>query len=430
MKAAKIFVALFVLVGSFTTNADAVVVHITGSTVFRAQMNRAIIKSFDPGTHVKIGVTNTNLDNSAVSYFRGTMNTIDTIIETKMTLSVDGVKAVCNNLDTVPGAVQEISDPQSPVPNFTSGNGLSPIPSGQNTVAAEVTMSDTYQSTTLYRSPPLARAVINGGQNRTGIVGVAPLVWVRTPCDAAPVAAFTNMTANAVSLLYGNGTLPLAFFTHQATDESFLIYAAGRMPDSGVRLNAFAECGLGANATVVQYHPAAQTFGASYPLSLTGMITDVEVFPDTLSTGLGRVFVDGNAGESSGGNLAAYMSKVFNTGTPGALVTYFSIADATNAIRNGAVPLTWNGVAIVASPSSLGSSPVFDFSVVRNGQYTFWAYEQMLYNRSADPTKKTVADKIATQIFNEDADSSSTGIRVKSMRVSRQVDAGIIGPVY
>ena len=432
MKPANKILAIIAAVGATTASAAPVVLHITGSTAFRAQTNLAIVKSFDSGTTVNVGTSNASLGSSGASYFHGTMGGVDVIVETKFTGSTGGIKAVTSgalleffpdNLDTVSGATVGIVTGTSPtIPTFSSGNGLNATPSGVNTVAAEMTMADTYQSATLYRTPVLAGATITGSSN--DIVGVIPFVWIRTPSSDAPLANLTNMTNKTANLLYGNGTLPLAFWSGLASDETNIVYGAGRDPDSGTRLSTFAESGLGANATVVQYNPSAQNATAVSGVSTSGQITGVQVFPDTNVVNLGQTFVNGNAGEASGGTLAGYMSKAFNTGTPGALVAYLSYNDAAGAIQAGAVPLTWNGVSITTT-NGLGNAPTFDFTNIRNGKYTFWAYEHVLFLSGTPAAKKTVANKIATQIFTTDAP-----VLISSMRVSRQVDGGIVGPRY
>lgn len=444
MKPAKSILALLAIFGAVSAaSAAPTVVHITGSTAYRANTNTAILKSFDNGTTVKVGVTSSSLGGSGVSFFHGTMGGQDVIVETKFTGSAGGVKAVTNSLsldflpddtDTRGGnfSTVDITASASPsVPSFGStagSNGFCQTPGGTNPsvnlVPAEVTMSDTFQNATLFRSPTLIGAVINGGANPAEIVGVVPFLFFRTPSSNAAVNALTNMTPKTANLLFGNGSLPLAFWSGNSADEAKIVYGAGRDPDSGTRLTTFAETGLGANATVVQYSPLTQDATAT-SVSQAGSITSVQVFPDTTVTNLNQVFKDGNAGEASGGTLATYVAKEFNTGTPGALVAYSGTGDASGAISKGAVPLTWNGVAIWNSVPALGGAMTFDFTNIQNGKYSFWGYEHMLYLSGTLPAKKAVANKIATQIFNTDAQ-----ILISTMRVSRQVDGGIVGPRY
>lgn len=431
MNRAKALLAHLAIFGATSSAFSATVIHITGSTAYRGQTNAAILKSFDNGATVQVGCTNASFSSSAVSYFHGMMNNVDTIVETKFTGSVGGIYAVTkgnaldflpDNLDQTPGKTLPVTASASPtIPDFA--NNVNALPAGLNTVPAEVTMSDTYQDATIYRTPKLQGAVVPNG---TELVGVVPFVWIRTPSADASIAAVNNMTPQLTNLLFGNGTLPLALWSGLAADETSLIYGAGRDPDSGTRLTTFAESGLGANAGVVQYRPAAggETSTAVGGISQSGSITQVVVFPTTTVANLDQTFYNGNAGEATGGTLAAYMSKAFATGTPGALVAYSGTGDASGAIQKGAVILPWNGVSLATQPA-LGTAPTFDFNLIRNGRYTFWGYEHMLYLPGLLPEQQAVANKIATQIFNVDAQ-----ITLGSMRVRRAADGSQVKPVY
>ncbi len=431
MNRAQKILANLAFFGAASSAFSATVVHITGSTAYRGQTNTAILKSFDTGTTVQVGSTASALGSSGVSYFHGTMSGVDTIVHTKFTGSVGGVLAVTSgaqldffpdNLDQTSGATVGIVTSSNVIPpSFGSGTGLNAVPVDVNKVPAEVTMSDTFQAATLYRTPVLQGAVIPGAPPE--IVGVVPFVWMRTPSAAANVSALNNMTPALANLLYGNGTLPLAMWSGLASDESFLVYAAGRDPDSGTRLTTFAETGLGANATVRQYHPLAQDTTAT-GISQAGSITSVEVFPTTTVANLGQTFYNGNAGEASGGILAGYMAKGFATANPGAMVAYSGTGDASGAIQKGAQILPWNGVSLAPQPA-LGTTPTFDFNLIRNGKYTFWGYEHMLYLSGISADKKAVANKIATQIYTTDAQ-----ILISSMRVNRAGDGAQVTPVY
>ncbi|MDB6117238.1 MAG: hypothetical protein JWO08_1019 [Verrucomicrobiaceae bacterium] len=440
MNRAQKLLANLAFLGAASSAFSATVIHITGSTAYRSQTNTAILKSFDNGTTVKVGSTNAALGSSAVSYFHGTMGGVDTIIETKFTGSVGGIKAVtsgalleflADDTDTRGGnfsTVNIVASSSPTVPSFGStvgANGLCQTPGGTNpsvnSVAAEVTMSDTFQDATQYRSPTLTGAVIPGAPPAK--VGVVPFVWIRTPSAAANVSALNNMNPTLANLLYGNGTLPLAMWSGLASDESYLVYGAGRDPDSGTRLSTFAESGRGANSTVRQYHPLTEDTTAT-SISQAGSINSVEVFPTTTVANLGQTFINGNAGESSGGTLAGYMAKGFATANPGALVAYSGTGDASGAIQKGAQILAWNGVSLATQPA-LGTTPAFDFNLIRNGKYTFWSYEHMLYLSGISADKKTVANKIATQIYTTDAQ-----ILISSMRVDRAGDGAQVTPVY
>ena len=436
MKPAKAILALLAIVGTASTASAANVLHITGSTAYRARTNYAILHSFDAGT-VNVVATSSPLGKSGVSLFHGTVGGVDTIVETSFTGSVGGIKAVTSNAnvpflpdnaDTAGGAYVNNAVTTPDTHSASSELTVTTTAGGNNTnsVPAEVTMADTYQSATLYKTPVLTGATISGGAPE--IVGIIPFVWLRSPSADTGVSSITNLNPQLINLLYGNGSLPASLFTGNSADVNSLIYAAGRDPDSGTRLTAFAESGLGANATVVQYRPTGGSAGSGTNgtavggLSNAGSVTSVEVWPTTTVANLGQSFSGGNAGESSGGTLVGYVSKAFATGTPGALIAYSSSDDAKSAIQAGAQLLSYNGSSLASQPA-LGTAPTYDFTQITNGKYTFWGYEHMLYTSGTLPALKTLANKIATQIFTTEAI-----ITVGAMNVSRPGDGGQVGP--
>jgi hypothetical protein len=95
-------------------------------------------------------------------------------------------------------------------------------------------------------------------------------------------------------------------------------------------------------------------------------------------------------------------------GLNGYYVSYMGLSDATSAITGGAKELTYNGV-------------LYSLDNVKNGLYTFWCYEHLMYKNTLAGVKKTVADTLATQIETVDAP-----IKLNEMRVGRQADGGLV----
>jgi hypothetical protein len=115
----------------------------------------------------------------------------------------------------------------------------------------------------------------------------------------------------------------------------------------------------------------------------------------------------GDGGYSSGGDLANAISNTTSGNT--CFVTYLAISDAATAIANGCHGLSYNG-----SPYSA--------SAVQEGRYTFWGYEHLYYRDNTPAAIKTVADKVALQLFNTDAPAP----HYKDMHVSRKTDGGVV----
>jgi hypothetical protein len=158
-------------------------------------------------------------------------------------------------------------------------------------------------------------------------------------------------------------------------------------------LTAFAEAGIGANATVTQYRPTVAS----------GVITALNPYPQQVVNGI--TFTEGNGGESSGGTLSGYFG---NVSTPGLIVSYVGSGDAPGAVNNGAVQLTYNGV-----PYSLDG--------IKEGRYTFWCYQHVMYQPTISAAKKTVADLMADKIRTVTAP-----IKLSEMKCSRATDGAVV----
>jgi hypothetical protein len=200
--------------------------------------------------------------------------------------------------------------------------------------------------------------------------------------------------------LFKNGAQPKSLFTNNPADEGFLVYPTGRDPFSGTRVIALAEAGIGANSAISQFQITASS----------GAVTAYDPYATT-TTNANLGVTLGRGGETSGGTLAAQLGNRTND-TTGYAVTYMGTSDAVTAVANGAHRLTWNGV-----PYSLAA--------VKNGQYTFWAYENLCYRPDVAADVKTVADALASTIITDTAQ-----IKLSEMRVQRSGDGTVVTPKF
>jgi len=376
--------------------ADAqTVVHITGSTAFRAATVTAITHILQPGfTYGYAGSSFTGA-NQAIFTGHTITNNISVIIKTSWSGSVGGVQTVSQQLPVSTWLTN--TTPQS-----TGGTSGAPAVYDPPAVP-EVCMSDVYQSSTPYATPALTES----------IVGIVPFEFVRN--NGAP-ATLTNLTPNLAQAMWLNGSLPLALFTGSPSDEGTRVFATGRDADSGTRMTAFAETGVGVFTAVEQYVPTNSS-GAIISRTAAGPVAGQKFYPAETING---IFYDvGQGGYSSGGDLAVAMEQTTGAALGGYYVTYLGLSDANTAISGGAAPIMWNGVAY--SPTA-----------VEEGQYTFWGYEHLDYRSNygtLDANGQAVADQLAGQILGTDAVASS-GLLLSSMRVSRPTDGGLVTPNY
>jgi hypothetical protein len=369
------FVVSLVTLALATVASAQTVLRITGAQAFRGVTHTAVTHILEPGFSYGYQGTALNLANAAI--FTGSVNGAPVIIKTSWSGSTAGIRTVSQS--------QSVNFLPNSTAQSTGGTGGAPAAS--EAAIPDVAATDSNQSSTLYTSPKLVDK----------IVGVAPYVWVTN--TGAP-ATLSNITPQLAQVLWGNGSAPLALFTGLSSDEGTLVFATGRDPDSGARLIAFAEAGIGVNATVVQYQ--ATITGAA--------ITSHKPWP--AETVGGVAYVEGNSGYDSFSALASVMTKTTLAGIGGYYISYFPVPDAANAVAGGAKLLSYNGVS-------------YSLEAVQSGQYTNWGYEHLMYRSSLTAIAKTIADALANQLLSTDAT-----ILLGSMRVSRPTDGGLVTALY
>ena len=190
--------------------------------------------------------------------------------------------------------------------------------------------------------------------------------------------------------------------TGVAGDVSKAVKVFGRDEDSGTRLVTFAEPGFGVQSTPLQWEP---TLGTS---SLASVIVSVHAFP-AVSNLLGFSFSAGHSGFSSGSSLVTALNRQMLTSANTFMIGYAGRSDALNA-TNGA-SLTYNGVDD-------------NDTNIREGKYTFWGYEHLMYKSSLSGTALTAAEALVTQIH--DVDGEVAGPLLSTMKVGRTVEGGAV----
>ncbi len=210
------------------------VVHLTGSTAFRASTVIAITHILQPGfTYAYVGSSFTGA-NQQIFTGHTITNNISVIIKTSWSGSVGGVQTVSQQLPISTWLTNSTSQSTGGT-SIATGSAIYDSPA-----VPEVCMSDGFQSSTPYPSPALIETT----------VGVVPFMFVRS---AGAPAGLTNITPQLAQNLWLNGTNSLALFTGSSSDQGTIVYATGRNADSGTRLTAFAETGVGVFTSVVQY---------------------------------------------------------------------------------------------------------------------------------------------------------------------------------
>ena len=476
MKALKAILTGAILTAVVGSAEADVVVRITGSTAYRTQTHLAIARLL--GGSPEAAYKGSSLSGASTTWFRGTiagqagLGTVT--IKCAWSGAVDGTATAARaaNANFLPDVVTGFTPPL-----LTAGSGGSSVTGGtlvtDATTAqpAQVAMTDQFQSSTPFTTQ--ANSV-----NATLVdipVGIIAFEWVLSECQGG-TPAFTNITPSLVQALFKNGAQPKSLFTNptgtgatasatvaagavtgvsittagtgytvapkvtlsggggtganvtatvsggavtgfsvvnggtgyttaptvtiQTLDETVLVYPTGRDPFSGTRVIALAEGGVGANSSISQFQITASG----------GAVTAFTPYATTTNNAALGVTL-GRGGETSGGTLATLMGNTTND-TTGYAVTYMGTSDAATAVTNGAHRLTWNGV-----PYSLDA--------VKNGLYTFWAYEHLCYRPDVATDIKTVADALANTIITDTAQ-----IKLSEMRVLRAGDGTVVTPRF
>ncbi len=385
-------------------------VRITGSTAFRGTTLTAIRNIMDAG--YTYGYTGATYTSSRAAIVKGTVNGSPVTIKTSFSGSEGGNQTVAGQLTV----------PYLPDTSATSTGGTAGLPdptvSGNpsSNEIPDVALSDTFQASSFFFGNYFGRnyPALNSSNTTNGlpvgqIVGIVQFKWI---AGRNIPAAMTNMTSQLARNLYSSGTAAVALWTGSPADHSTKVYAIGRDFDSGTRLTAFAESGVGARASVRQYQPrnsANQVITTS-----GGTIDNLTLWPGG-GTVNGIPVAPGNGGYSSGGQLAAAINNVPPANS--LLVGYSGTGDAdpqiTNNAGTGATELSFNGVTLGIPENT---------ALIQEGAYTFWGYEHLYYRDATSGVTKTVADTLALQIFNTDAPAP----KFNAMQVSRSTDGAIV----
>jgi hypothetical protein len=419
------------LLGFTTTSEADVTIRFTGSTAFRASAIASIEALMGGAGNFKAAfqssgtITTTGAANQAI--FQGTMASVPSAgvvtIKCSWSGSTGGIKTVVQNIPVSTW----MADSNLPGTNSTVGV---PSPTFDAATIADVTMEDSAQASTGFTTATLTEQK----------VGVLAFEWV-VGNTSAP-AAFDNLTPLLAQAIISGGA-PISQMTGNAADGLTPVYMLGRNFDSGTRLSALAETGVGVFGGV--QHIEAGTTGGTGPGTNGSSISTLKLYH--AETVLGQAFAIGQSGYSSGGTVADILA------TPGALtaatsggsiqpaeqlqfgaghlVSYLGRSDASRAVRttniatNTARRLKFNGYQLANPPFAANGTPAsYNDNLIKEGLYQLWEFQYLAYRQSYTGAGKQVADAIATRI--KTVDVTLSGTKLSDMNVTKAVEGGII----
>jgi hypothetical protein len=390
-------------------SASAETIYITGSTAFRSSANAAIgTYSTNNSGHIlaQDNATLGSAGNLLASYVSGG---VTNLIDVHWSGSEAGIQSVAGPTTGSNAALIGFFATNATGTNSSAGNSTSA--QNTNNQLAQLTFSDTFQSTSAFNGTfnGVSYSTLSGFDGADGEVGVVSFNWIGSVNIPA-----SNLSANLANQLLAAGTVPLALLTGNAADKTNGVYLFGRNIDSGTRLTTLAETGYGVKTTVFQYKYNTTNNIQPYPIEIIDGVSSSTV---------------GNSGYSSGGTLVALFTNTLAKGTGlvvntnGAtsaytgtnfLVGYAGTSDANGQTNNGLVKFSYDGVA-----SSTNA--------IAQGQYTFWGYEHLYVSPSADTAAKAVATGIGTGLIATPTSTLSPNVNLNDLVVGRNGDGS---PVY
>ncbi|XHR28644.1 MAG: hypothetical protein ACFUZC_22345 [Chthoniobacteraceae bacterium] len=396
-----------------TANAATYTLHIAGSSAYRAAVHQGVLEILGSSAQAAYA-DGSKLSGANAAIFTGTTATAHgslpagTVLTvcTSWTGSVAGIYSVVSGTSTSRGFLPTSTTTSTSGTSDNADIGKSLIT--DKTSVVDIALSDVNASTAQSVIGTLDTSVLS--EASTGAVGICPFKWL----ISGTTSGVSNITAQNVRALYNSsfGTIDKSFLTSGTGTGT--VYAFGRDADSGTRLTAFAETGLGASYRALQY--GLLTSGS---LSTTGTIGLTPAA--TVNT---VHYNEGYNGYASGGDLVKALAFT-GTATSSTALAYVSVSDAASALTSGsatAQELTYNGV-----PYSVDN--------VKKGAYTFWSYEHLFYRSNAATTGAGLfGEALASQLVNTTVPNLSSTyayyIPVSAMNVQRtsEEDGGTVLP--
>lgn len=402
MKKTILLTAIGMLLGAASLQAQTADIYITGSSAFRANVFNAVSNLYNPAPNINGGSGGVSSSSS-----RWTMSgQIPTLFGTRtinvhcsFNGSVQGVHGLYDNTDK----------------SVFYANGT---PGDTNLVTNTVScaFSDVDSSSTAYALDP--------SSFYEKYCAVQPFVYVRSlNCPNT----FTNITIQQLLTIMPNGQLPLSYLTGNPADASTPITLVNRSLDSGTRVSAYADA-------LVSGSPAVYYWWTNGTPNY--ILTNVYLGPSLYSYG----YVGG--GDVKNVLIIPHVNNV--------AIGYLGLSDA-KGVNGGANILSYNGAypsSDIKTGSSVPAAPSFD--AVRNGQYSYWAYEVLGWPKTVsapdqnissadlklfcrtlsgyDSTLNNFVGGVGSLDYDISIQPTKVAVRLGDMNVSRQSVGGPIAP--
>ena len=377
MKTYSLIAAALAAVGLVSSANGQAVVRITGSTAFRAQVNRVLHAGtgiFD-NTPTVIGTPYS--DGASQLVFSNTIASSPTVIKVSWTGSEAGIAALANVSIINPSASNNAAIlPGTPEPTWLdTATGLT-----LNDVNhPDIAMADTSQAVSLTQG---------GGVVDKGTVGVVQFCWMKGKSNGQPGwTNLSNITLPQVNILLSQGIQALTFFDGNINDANTSVVAVGRNKGSGTRVNELISATYGVTKNVIQY-AVSPTYAQNGTLNTASSSTPIN---DAAIVNIG------NDGFDSGKGVAQTLLMTAGGGTLTTIpVGFLGLNDCASV-----QPLNSDGVSAPSGGSqqylTVNGVPYSDANI-SVGTYDAWGHEHLLTGSFTSTIGATVAGKLVTQI--------------------------------
>ncbi len=234
MKNLSLITAGLIAVGLVSSASAQSVVRITGSTAFRANVNKALKAGTGVFTAAPTVTGTAYADGASQLVFTGNDITSGSplVIKTSFTGSEAGIAALADvGVPNNVGGIQPPANlPGTPQPTFLdTATGLT----ANDVSSPDIALADTSQAVSLTQG----HGVVD-----KGIVGVIQFVWMKAKNNGQPNwSHLSNVTIPELNVLLPDGAQDLSFFTGNPADFGSPIIAIGRNKGSGTRVNTLIE---------------------------------------------------------------------------------------------------------------------------------------------------------------------------------------------
>ena len=444
MKSLKLLSAGLLALGLASVCSAQTYIRITGSSAFRAPAQQAILNILTPASTAVaydgssyLGCSASIVRGNTAATFGALPAGSDVIIKTYWTGSAAGV------LDVVEGNSLVKFIPDASLPAATVSSSVTGAYTAEAGVASacftDVAFSEVAQSVATANAPygatysgdVIAAALANAGVTAgpVGQLGVVPFKWVVG--KSAIATPITNITQQEAAAIVKKGYRPVSSFTGNSADASDFAFFIGRNEDSGTRITTFAESQTGFGQSCLQWQLAID--GNLTSTSLGTAVTGLRLWPGSTSVNTQpnlKWISSGHSGYNTGGNV----QNVLKTNNP---VTGLTPANTVTGFIPGtskAWLITCVGISDGNAITAGGGSDVsycgvpYSIAAVQNGSYPLWGYEHMYYLTASTIGTQVViggspaadvADAIADEVYNTTVTTSSAGIKLSTMSVTR-----------